>query len=93
MIDVLNRVQKEIGGTNPATQIVQYGYDNNGNRTTTTDPFSRVTTQVFDALNRVKEIRDPFNGVAAPTKFEYNRLDQLTKVRQVSSMRFSWRAP
>ena len=90
---MLNRVQKEIGGTNPATQIVQYGYDNNGNRTTTTDPFSRVTTQVFDALNRVKEIRDPFNGVAAPTKFEYNRLDQLTKVRQVSSMRFSWRAP
>src|SRR5690606_4233733 len=29
--DALNRLQQDIGGSNPSTQITQYGYDNNGN--------------------------------------------------------------
>jgi YD repeat-containing protein len=31
--DALNRLQKDIGGATPATQVTQYTYDNNGNQT------------------------------------------------------------
>jgi RHS repeat-associated protein len=86
VMDALNRVKQEIGGTNPTTQITQQSYDGNGNLTTITDPLSRVTTQIFDARNRLTEVRDPFNGSGAPTKYEYNGLDQLTKVTDPASL-------
>ncbi len=78
--DALNRLQKDIGGATPATQITQYSYDNNGNPTGTIDPLNRSTTQSYDALNRLLQVIDPFNGAAAPTKYEYDAQDNLTKV-------------
>ncbi len=80
VFDALNRLQKDIGGATPSTQITQYGYDSNGNQNTTTDPLNRVTTQSYDALNRLLQVVDPFNGSAAPTKYEYDVQDNLTKV-------------
>lgn len=71
----LNRLFKDIGGTNPATQITQYGYDNQGNLTTVTDPLDHVTTNGYDALNRLKQVTDPGTGV---TQYALNPLDQLT---------------
>ncbi len=48
VIDSLNRLQQDIGGTTytaaPTSAITQYGYDNNGNLTSSTDPLNRVTT-------------------------------------------------
>ena len=78
--DALNRLQQDIGGATPATQISQYSYDNNGNQTGMTDPLNRSTTQSYDALNRLLQVVDPFNGAAAPTKYEYDAQDNLTKV-------------
>jgi YD repeat-containing protein len=86
-MDILGRLLKLIAGTPrppPADPndlpFTQYGYDGNGNPVTTTDPLLRVTTQKFDARNRLTDVLDPFNGSAAPTKYEYNGRDQLTKV-------------
>jgi YD repeat-containing protein len=86
VIDALNRVSQEIGGTSPSTQITQFGFDPNGNVTSITDPLSRVTTQLYDARNRLTEVRDPFNGASAPTKYEYNGQHQLTKVIDPASL-------
>jgi len=73
----LNRLVQEIGGTNPAAQITQYAYDNQGNVTSITDPLNRVTANAYDALNRLKQVTDPANGV---TGHGYDGLDQLVSV-------------
>ena len=78
--DTLNRLQQDIGGATPATQVTQYAYDANGNQSSSTDPLNRVTTQTYDALNRLLQAVDPVNGGAAPTKYEYDTQDNLTKV-------------
>ncbi len=104
VIDSLNRVQKDLGGTNyapdppppnqsiqkvappenppppPEYATTQYGYDNNGNLTTTTDPLGRVTTHVFDALNRLINMIDPYNGATKPTVYVYDQAGNLTTV-------------
>lgn len=38
-----------------------FGYDNNGNQTTSTDARSNVTTQVYDSLDRRTRLTDPLN--------------------------------
>ena len=78
--DTLNRLQQDIGGATPATQVTQYAYDPNGNQSSSTDPLNRVTTQTYDALNRLLQVIDPVNGGAAPTKYEYDTQDNLSKV-------------
>jgi RHS repeat-associated protein len=85
VFDALNRLYRDIGGTSPSTQITQYGYDNNGNQKTITDPNGIVTQNSFDALNRLWTITTDLNnasltshGVITNT---YNGLDQLTAVQ------------
>src|SRR5262249_35384895 len=81
--DNWNRLVQDIGATNPATQITQYGYDNQGNLTTITDPLGHVTSNVYDALNRIKQVIDPAAsgpGSAGTTQYAYDGLDQVTQV-------------
>ena len=52
----LNRLIQDIGA---ASQVTQYGYDNQGNLTSITDPLSHATTQAFDPLNRLVRMIDP----------------------------------
>ncbi|HTO47861.1 MAG TPA: RHS repeat-associated core domain-containing protein [Burkholderiales bacterium] len=73
----LNRLDQEIGGTNPAAQITRFAYDNQGNVTAITDPLNRVTANAYDALNRLKQMTDPASGV---TRYGYDGLDQLISV-------------
>jgi YD repeat-containing protein len=76
----LNRLTQDIGGTSPGTQITQYGYDNQGNLTTIDGPLAGavdITTNGYDALNRLKQVTDPGSGL---TQYTYNALDQLTAV-------------
>ncbi len=84
IIDSLNRLQQDIGGTTyttaPTSAITQYGYDNNGNLTTTTDPLSRVTTNAYDALNRLTSVIDPYNGATKPTLYSYDKAGNLETV-------------
>jgi YD repeat-containing protein len=78
--DALNRLFKEIGAQNQATQ---YGYDANGNRTQVTNPLNQTTLSAFDALDRLIQLTDPSNG---QTWFAYdgqNRLTQVTDPRNL----------
>ncbi len=77
IFDALNRLQKDIGGTSPSTQITQYTYDDNGNLKTITDPLNHITVNGYDALNRLITVTDPANGVSTTN---YNALDQITSV-------------
>ena len=77
VFDALSRLQKDIGGASPSTEITQYGYDGNGNLTTVTDPLSHITANAYDALNRLSQVTDPANGV---TRYGYTALDQLASV-------------
>ena len=56
----LNRLFQELGAT---SQTTEYGYDNQGNVLTVKDPLNRVTTNQYDALNRLKQVTSP-----APTR-------------------------
>ncbi len=71
---------KDFGGTNPATMVTEYGYDNQGNLKTVKDPLNRVTTNYYDGLNRLNRIDDPVNGAGSPTYFAFNGQDKLTQV-------------
>lgn len=75
--DQLGRLAQSIGA---GTQTIIYGYDDNGNRTSVTDGNSNTTTQDFDALNRLTQMIDPYNGVTNPTSYAYDAQDNLTSV-------------
>ena len=75
--DGLNRLSKDIGGSDPLAQITRYSYDPQDNLTSISDPLSRVSTQHYDALSRLIGVTDPGGGV---TQYGYNALDQLTQV-------------
>jgi RHS repeat-associated protein len=84
VIDSLNRLQQDIGGTTysvaPTTAVTQYGYDNNANVTSTTDPLGHVTSNAYDALNRLVAVIDPYNGATKPTTYVYDKANNLTRV-------------
>lgn len=94
VIDALNRLQQDIGGTTyavaPTQAITQYGYDNNGNLTTTTDPLGRVTNNNYDALNRLVSVIDPYNGTTKPTLYSYNAAGQLETVTDPQGLTTSY---
>ena len=75
--DSLNRLQKAIGGVDPAREIVQYGYDAIGNLLTTLDALGRASSQQYDARNRLVQVTDAANGV---TGYAYDGLDRLLRV-------------
>lgn len=51
----------------------RYTYDANGNRLTSEDPLRHMTTQVFDALNRLTASADANGGVVRTTYDAHNR--------------------
>lgn len=55
-------------------------YDTNSRYEVTTDALNRSTVGYFDALKRLTSTVQDTGGIKAETKFEYNALDQLTKV-------------
>jgi RHS repeat-associated protein len=73
----LNRLFQDIGAQN---QTTQYAYDNQGNLTSMDGPLTGavdVTTNAYDALNRLIRVTDPNLG---QTRYAYNGIDQLTSV-------------
>jgi len=81
--NTLSRLIKDIGGANPATEIVQYTYDTQGNVTSVIDPFGIDTIFQFDRLNRLfREIQPAATGTAAGGNIQYafDGLDQVTQV-------------
>jgi RHS repeat-associated protein len=81
--NALNRLTKDIGGTNPAAQITQYVYDPQGNLTGIIDPLAHLTSNAYDALNRLAAVIDPAasgSGSGGTTQYAYDGLDQLVQV-------------
>jgi len=70
----LNELYQDVSAQN---KVTTYGYDNNGNPTSITDPLSHQTVKTYDALDRLSQVTDPASGV---THYAYNALDQLTGV-------------
>jgi YD repeat-containing protein len=79
----LNRLSQEIGA---AGQTTQYTYDNQGNLTSVDGPLTGtvdMTANAYDALNRLRQVTDPNNGV---TRYAYNGVDQLISVTDPRSL-------
>ncbi len=75
--NTLNQLWQEIGSANTAAVTTTLGYDPNGNQTSASAPLSRNTSNLFDELNRLKQITDPASGT---TLFGYDANDNLTSV-------------
>ncbi len=79
----LNRLTQEIGAQ---SQTTAYSYDNQGNVTAIDGPLAGtvdVTTNAYDALNRLTRVTDPNAG---QVNYGYNGLDQLTSVTDPRSL-------
>jgi YD repeat-containing protein len=83
----LNRLFQEIGATG---QTTQYAYDNQGNLTSVDGPLVGtvdVTVNAYDALNRLRQVTDPSNGIA---QYAYNGIDQLVSVTDPRNLATSY---
>lgn len=79
----LNRLTQEIGAVG---QTTAYTYDNQGNVTQIDGPLAGtvdVTTNAYDALNRLTRMTDPLSG---RVNYGYNGIDQLTTVTDPRSL-------
>jgi YD repeat-containing protein len=72
----INRLYREIGAS---SQTTEYGYDDQGNVLTVKDPLNQVTTNQYDALNRLKQVTSP-TPISAVAQYAYDGLDQLVSV-------------
>ncbi|HZM35061.1 MAG TPA: DUF6531 domain-containing protein, partial [Burkholderiales bacterium] len=72
----LNRLFRELGALG---QTTEYAYDNQGNVTSVKNPLNHLTTNQYDALNRLKQVTDPA-PVSGVTQYAYNGQDQLVQV-------------
>ncbi len=85
-IDALNRVKKDIGATNPATQSSTFSYDNNGNQISVKDALGRVTDSEYDPLNRLVKVTDAATPTRGVTQYEYDAQDNLTQVTDAKGL-------
>jgi YD repeat-containing protein len=72
----LSRLFRELGAQ---SQTTEYGYDDQGNVITVKDPLNRITSNQYDALNRLKQVISPA-PISAVTQYAYNGLDAVTSV-------------
>jgi len=77
VFNTLNQLWKDVNAAGTAAVTTTFGYDNEGNQTTTNAPLSRNSTNLYDELNRLKQITDPASG---NTLFGYDSNDNLTSV-------------
>jgi RHS repeat-associated protein len=77
VINALNELYQDIDAADTPAVTTTFGYDNNGNQTSSDAPLSRNTTKAFDALNRLDEITDPKSGI---TKVTYNARDDVASI-------------
>jgi YD repeat-containing protein len=74
----LNNLYQDINAANTSAVTTNYGFDNERNQTSISAPLSRNTTNVFDQLNRLKQVTDPGSG---NTYFGYDGNDDLASVQ------------
>ena len=79
----LNQLWKDVNAAGTAAVTTVFGYDSNGNQTTTAAPLSRNSSNAYDELNRLNAITDPNSGL---TQFTYDANDNLTSVTDPRSL-------
>ena len=77
VINALNELYQDLSATGTAAVTTTFGYDNNGNLTSSDAPLSRNTVNQYDPLNRLAQVTNPANGV---TKLAYDANDQIVSV-------------
>ena len=77
VFNTLNQLWKDVNAAGTANVTTVFGYDNNGNQNSVAAPLSRNSSNLYDELNRLKQITDPNSGI---TLFGYDANDNLTSV-------------
>jgi RHS repeat-associated protein len=77
VINALNQLYQDINAAGTAAVTTTFGYDNNGNQTSSQAPLGRNTSNQYDELNRLTQITDPANAI---TRFGYDANGNLTSV-------------
>lgn len=75
--NTLNRLYQDVNAASTGSATTTYGYDNNGNLTSSSAPLGRNASNLYDELNRLKQITDPANGI---TYLAYDAQDNLIGV-------------
>jgi RHS repeat-associated protein len=83
VFDTLSRLWKDVNAAGTPGVTTTFGYDNNGIQTSVSAPLSRNTSNVYDELQRLKQITDPASGV---TQLSYDATDNLTAVTDPRSL-------
>jgi len=83
VINALDQLYQDVNAAGTAAVTTTYSYDANGNPSGTAAPLGRNTTDVYDELNRVKQINDANLGV---TRFGYDPNDMLVSVTDPRSL-------
>ena len=77
VFDSLSRLYQDVNAAGTAAVTTTFGHDDNGNPTSISAPLGRNTANLYDELNRLKQVTDPGSDV---TQLAYNADDQLTQV-------------
>ena len=75
--NALNQLWKDIGSENAPAVTTTFGYDANGNLTSAAAPEGRNSSNLYDELNRLKQVTDSLGGA---TLFGYDANDNFTSV-------------
>lgn len=73
----LGQLWQDLTSAGTDSQGTVYGYDNAGNQTSVQAPLARNTSNLYDELNRLKQVTDAASG---NTSFGYNAVDDLMSV-------------
>ncbi len=87
VINALNQLYEDVNAAGTAAVTTTFGYDSNGNQTAVSAPLGRNTADTYDALNRLKQITDPGNGI---TTLGYDPSDNLTSVSDPRNLTTSY---
>jgi RHS repeat-associated protein len=82
-----NKMNRLTRATDVFGQIVEYNYDDNGNRTRLSLNSGTVTTYRYDALNRPTKILD---AASAAFTFDYDAADRLTQKKAPNNVKTSY---
>lgn len=79
----LNQLYQDIKAANTAEVTTKYTYDGNGNRVTVHGPMMRITTNRYDALNRLTQSIDAIGGVISYAYDANGNQTQVTDPRNL----------
>lgn len=74
----LNRLHQTVNASSTGGATTTYGYDNNGNLTSVSAPLGRNSSNLYDELNRLRQITDPASGVTVIAYDEHDNVAAVT---------------